>query len=44
MRLVAGCIVAALVLATYDSFAHNGRYRTAAVTMAGHMTSVNWIR
>jgi len=42
--MVAGCLVAVVLVATYDHVMHGGRYRTGVSTMIGHMTSVTWKR
>lgn len=44
MRMVAGCLIAVLLLAAYDDTMHGGRYRTGVGKMLGHMTSVTWVR
>jgi hypothetical protein len=44
MRMVAGCLIAVLLVVIYDDVAHSGRYRTATGKMVGHMMSVTWLR
>ena len=44
MRLVAGCLIAMMIVVIYDDVAHGARYRTATGKMVGHMMSVTWLR
>ena len=44
MRMVAGYLVALLLVAAYDHVAHGGRYRTGVSKMVSHMASVSWRR
>ena len=44
MRLVAGCLIAVFAVIVYDDAMYDGRYRTAAGKMVGHMMSVTWVR
>jgi len=42
MRMVAGCLVAIVLVAAFDDIVHGGRYRIATGKMVGHMMSVTW--
>ncbi len=42
MRLVAGMLVAALVVAAFDHAMYGGRFRTGVTSMVKHMTNVTW--